>query len=347
MPAVEFDEFEADDIEDEPSDDDQVVDDDQVDLDDEIDQEDDDDDSIDGPIPHRPLDIFLQKPTSTAEDKQITQGSNDANTVAEASNKPKPTKKVIDNKSVKLLKKANDLTGVVYFSRIPPFMTPAKLKSLIIPHGALGRIFLVKESASIAAKRKKYRHNKRTNYVEGWVEFQSKKEAKRAVELLNGQRVDNRKRSRYHDDLWSCKYLKKFKWADLTEQMSYEKAVREQKIRVEMSHAKRENKHYMRNVATAKMVEAIQERKTKKRKMEEDADTTGATTVTNTADTNAPVSNDAAITSIRRRFKQRKIIDSEALDDGTKTTPGVKMTYTPEMEAKKKVVLSKLFAASS
>ncbi|TPX30816.1 hypothetical protein SeMB42_g07860 [Synchytrium endobioticum] len=261
--------------------------------------------------------------------------------------------KIIDTKSVKLLKKANDKTGVVYFSRIPPFMTPAKLKSLLAPHGPLARVFLSKEPSAVAARRRKYRHNRRVNYVEGWVEFQDRKLAKRAVDLLNGQRVDHRKRSRYHDDLWTCKYLSKFKWDDLAEQIAYERAVREQKIRVEMTQVKRENKAYIKNVATAKMVEAIQERKSKKRKSrpDEGAETvdgkTNAVVVPNsTKDSPTAATNEDSIATIRRRFKQRKIVDSEALNDGANSTAGVKHVYTAAMEAKKKAVLPRLFSRS-
>lgn len=45
------------------------------------------------------------------------------------------------------------------------------------------------------------------HFTEGWVEFERKKVAKQVAELLNGKRIDSRKRSKYFDSVWNLKYL--------------------------------------------------------------------------------------------------------------------------------------------
>ena len=40
-------------------------------------------------------------------------------------------------------------TGVIYLSRIPPFMKPQKLKSLLSEYGEIGRVYLVPEGKKI------------------------------------------------------------------------------------------------------------------------------------------------------------------------------------------------------
>ena len=61
--------------------------------------------------------------------------------------------------------------------------------------------------------------------------------------------------------LWNLKYLHKFKWSHLTEKVAYERRVREQKLRVEMMQARRENAAYVEMVETGKKLDKIEERK--------------------------------------------------------------------------------------
>ena len=69
----------------------------------------------------------------------------------------------------------------------------------------------------------------------------------------------------YVGELWNLKYLHKFKWSHLTEKVAYERRVREQKLRVEMMQARRENASYTQLVETGKKLDKIEER-AKKRK---------------------------------------------------------------------------------
>lgn len=154
-------------------------------------------------------------------------------------------------------------TGVCYLSRIPPFMKHTKLRSMLVKYGEIGRIYLNPEDSKISAKRKKYKKNRRVNYTEGWVEFIDKKIARQVASMLNNTNMGGKKRSYYYDDIWNIKYLPKFKWNNLTEQLAYELKVKEQRMKNEISLAKRENKIYLKNVERAKAIEAMEKRKNK------------------------------------------------------------------------------------
>lgn len=75
------------------------------------------------------------------------------------------------------------------------------------------------------------------------------------------QPIGGKKRSAYYFDLWCLKYLPKFKWDHLTEEINYQRAVREQKLAAEIEASKRERDFYLTKVDRAKAVEAIKERK--------------------------------------------------------------------------------------
>ncbi|KAH6895604.1 hypothetical protein B0T10DRAFT_478447 [Thelonectria olida] len=165
-------------------------------------------------------------------------------------------------------------SGVVYLSRIPPFMKPQKLRSLLEPYGAINRIFLAPEDPAAHSRRVRAGGNKKKTYTEGWVEFVKKKEAKAACELLNARTIGGKKGSYYRDDLWNLLYLKGFKWHNLTEQIATENAERTSRMRAEISKTTRENKDFVKNVERAKMLDGMQAKaKAKKRKADVDGET--------------------------------------------------------------------------
>ncbi|KAM0340484.1 hypothetical protein ACHAPU_010472 [Fusarium lateritium] len=160
-------------------------------------------------------------------------------------------------------------SGVVYLSRVPPFMKPTKLRSLLEPYGTINRIFLAPEDPASHARRVRSGGNKKRSYTEGWVEFTKKKEAKTVCELLNARTIGGKKGSYYHDDLWNLLYLKGFKWHNLTEQIAHEDAERASRMRAEISKSTKENKDFVRNVEKAKMLDGMAVKaKAKKRKAE-------------------------------------------------------------------------------
>eukprot|EP00842_Homolaphlyctis_polyrhiza_P005287 jgi/Hompol1/575/HPOL_002558-RA len=236
--------------------------------------------------------------------------------ISKASANPKPLTAL----ALKKFQDKMDKTGVVYMSRVPPFMKPAKVRSLLSQYGKIGRIFLNPEDAKVAARRRKYKHNKRINYIEGWIEFLDKKAARQVATTLNNTIIGGKKRSHYHDDIWNIKYLPRFKWSHLTEQLAYELKVKEQRLRTEMQQAKRENSIYLQNVGKAKKAEAIAERQKQKQKQTQTQ--TQIQTQNQKRDRqdddngiqSAPATSGAAsadTAAIRQRFKQRRVIQAE------------------------------------
>jgi hypothetical protein len=60
-------------------------------------------------------------------------------------------------------------------------------------------------------------------FKEAWVEFEKKKDAKQTAALLNGTQIGGSKKSAFYTYLWSMKYLKHFKWQNLTEEVKHKK----------------------------------------------------------------------------------------------------------------------------
>lgn len=67
--------------------------------------------------------------------------------------------------------------------------------------------------------RRKYTSTKKVHYTEGWVEFKDKRVARSVADMLNAQPIGGKKGTRWRDDVWTMKYLPKFKWNMLTEQI--------------------------------------------------------------------------------------------------------------------------------
>jgi ESF2/ABP1 family protein len=198
-----------------------------------------------------------------------------ANTKSDS--KPKSKSKELPGVSKPLTKKnlvataaAVKRSGVVYLSRIPPFMKPTKLRSLLEPYGAINRIFLSPEDPASHARRVRNGGNKKRLFLDGWVEFVNKVNAKHACELLNANTIGGKKSSYYHDDVWNLLYLKGFKWNNLTEQIAAENAERASRMRAEISKTTKENKEFVQNVERAKMLEGMEAKKAAKRRKDDE-----------------------------------------------------------------------------
>lgn len=148
-------------------------------------------------------------------------------------------------------------SGVLYVSRVPPFMKPHKLRTLLEPFGTINRTYLAPEDPTSHARRVRGGGNKKRLFTEGWVEFVNKKDAKKAFELLNARTIGGKKGSYYRDDVWSLVYLKGFKWRDLTAQIEKENAERDGRMRAEIRKATKENLEFVRNVERAKELDGM------------------------------------------------------------------------------------------
>eukprot|EP00123_Amoebidium_parasiticum_P000862 comp11771_c0_seq1/m.6371 comp11771_c0_seq1/g.6371 ORF comp11771_c0_seq1/g.6371 comp11771_c0_seq1/m.6371 type:complete len:373 (-) comp11771_c0_seq1:96-1214(-) len=221
------------------------------------------------------------------------ESGSESGTAEEGKSETKKKKKVkgLTKKQLVKFKQNVEKTGVIYLSRIPPFMKPVKVRHIFSQYGEVGRVFLQEEDAASKRKRIKFGGNKKTKYTEGWVEFADKKVAKRVAAWLNNTNVGGKKSSYYHDDLWNIKYLPKFKWHHLTERIAYENAVREKKLALALSQQKKEDEFYLKNVDRSKMITEIMERK-RQRRQENGED----------GEVSVPV---------QRVFKQRRVIGQE------------------------------------
>jgi ESF2/ABP1 family protein len=169
-------------------------------------------------------------------------------------------------KSVLRAEKAARKSGVVYISRVPPFMKPHTLKHFLEEHApkGLGRIFLTPEDHTRYLQRKKSGGNKKKSFTDGWVEFVSKNDAKAAASILNGNIMGGKKGNYYHDDLWNMKYLKGFKWSHLTEQIAAENAEREARLREEIRRTRKENKAFVEDIERGKALAGMDNKRKSK-----------------------------------------------------------------------------------
>ncbi|GAV05321.1 hypothetical protein RvY_15473 [Ramazzottius varieornatus] len=154
-------------------------------------------------------------------------------------------------------------SGVVYLSTIPPGMNVAKLREIMSEYGKIGRLYLEPDLKGAVQSRRKnndsIKHNRK--YLEGWVEFVSKRTAKQVAESLNNKEVGGKRRTPYHGSLWNIKYLHRFKWNHLTERLAHEKMTRQHRIRQEIAQAKRQSNFFNKNVEKSKILDKMQARK--------------------------------------------------------------------------------------
>ncbi|KIO19873.1 hypothetical protein M407DRAFT_82205 [Tulasnella calospora MUT 4182] len=147
---------------------------------------------------------------------------------------------------------AQKRAGIIYISRIPPGMRPQKLRHIMSGYGEVGRIYMAFEDPKFAQARRKHTNSKVTRANEGWIEFTDKKVARSVADMLNGQPVGGKRGDRHKDDVWTMKYLPKFKWNMLTDQLRHDKAVRTARLRIELSRSTREQEEYLKQVSLAK-----------------------------------------------------------------------------------------------
>jgi ESF2/ABP1 family protein len=197
--------------------------------------------------------------------------------------------------------------GVIYLSTLPPFMRHEKVRHLLGQFGTITKMYLVPEDKFAHGKRTKAGGNRKTKYVEGWVEFDSKRVAENVATSLNQARVGSKKRDHFYDDVWNIKFLKHFKWQHLTEKLAYEKRIRGKKLQAEIAQSKRENDVYLEKVVQAKKIDAIHSRK--KQRRETDAAGSAPGTASQQGKSAAPSASGGGDGHVVvRRFRQRQPI---------------------------------------
>jgi ESF2/ABP1 family protein len=142
--------------------------------------------------------------------------------------------------------------GVVFLSRLPTGMKPSQLKQYMMEYGKVQRMWCVPIDKT--GKKATVRMP-----MEAWIEFKSRKRARRVAEALNVSPIG---RGRFRDELWNIKYLKGFTWQDLMNQQLHHKKLRDQRLRQRVEHAKRAVNFYL----DQKEKQESEEKKSKKRK---------------------------------------------------------------------------------
>lgn len=97
-------------------------------------------------------------------------------------------------------------------------------------------------------------------FSEGWVEFRDKKVAKRVAFSLNNCQISNKRSSRWFDEIWNIKYLPKFQWGHLNERLAYERAVRKQRLRIEIAQVKKETGFFVQNLEKNKVLKRLEKK---------------------------------------------------------------------------------------
>lgn len=194
-----------------------------------------------------------QASAASTQDARFDVSSWDAEDVIEHHTDERPIP-VLSTEELETYKKKQQKRGIIYLSRIPPGMTPAKVRHIFSQFGEVGRIYL--QPQNVEAKKSTSR------YSEGWIEFLSKRVAKTTADMLNAQPIgalggaahSSRRSSsasvinRWKDDIWTMKYLKGFRWPMLMEQMSHERASHAARLRMELSQSALEQRDYLRKV---------------------------------------------------------------------------------------------------
>lgn len=220
---------------------------------------------------------------SDAGDDDDAPGDADEDTPAAKDGGAKPKKKLpavktsdplrsLVKKNLVVSEPAIKKSGVLYISRVPPFMKPHKLRTLLEPFGTINKTYLAPEDPTSHARRVRSGGNKKRLFTEGWAEFVDKRDAKKAYELLNARTIGGKKGSYYRDDVWSLVYLKGFKWRDLTAQIEKENAEREGRMRAEIRKATRENLEFTRNVERAKELDGMKAKRERQGREEKPAE---------------------------------------------------------------------------
>jgi ESF2/ABP1 family protein len=211
---------------------------------------------------------LVQSPLTTTDHSFQPTNSPDPITKKASSSSSSPTPKTkplqpITSKSVASTNARLSRTGILYISRIPPYLTPHALRSFLEPHApkGLSRIFLTPEPASNRRLRISNNGNRKPSFTDGWVEFVSKKDAKIAAELLNTRTFGGR--GWWKDDVWNLRYLRGYKWSDLMEQIRAEEREREARLTVGIAKGRREERAFVKQVEQAKVEKTREGKKVK------------------------------------------------------------------------------------
>ncbi|VDL75269.1 unnamed protein product [Nippostrongylus brasiliensis] len=144
-------------------------------------------------------------------------------------------------------------SGVLYFSRIPPKFTPARLQEYFEKHapGMIGRVYCTRNKNSKTIENR---------YSEGWLEVKRKKVAKALAARFDNSPVGGKKRDYTASVLWNIKYLSSFKWVHLVEQLQYERTISMHRMSAEIAQARRVAAHFEEQIDKGRHLKRLEEK---------------------------------------------------------------------------------------
>ncbi|WWD15703.1 hypothetical protein CI109_100125 [Kwoniella shandongensis] len=231
-----------------------------------------------------------ESPSPSHEDEDQLAGSS-------TSRKPKHVKKKA---------KKTKSPGIVYISRLPPGMTPQKVRHLMGRWGDVGKVYAQRPDAPSGhnpnvSQPKKQKHAS-ANFTEAWVEFLDKSIAKTVASMLNAQVIGGKKGDRWRDDIWTMKYLSGFKWEMLGEQVAYERQAHNARLRTEIARSKTEQSEYLKNVELARVL-----KKREAKKVETSA--SGGAGAGQSAPAAAGIDSEGRAKGESKGYRQRQVVD--------------------------------------
>jgi ESF2/ABP1 family protein len=186
-------------------------------------------------------------------------------------------------------------SGLIYISNIPLGMTVNSFRKLLGDYG-IERIYLVPLPEKISDENGK----KIQGYKEGWIEFEDKIFAKLCEYQLNGKPIGGNKKCPYKDDLWTIKYLHKFKWHNLMEKINFDKNVRKNLLKTEIKQGIRENNFIIKNYEKSKAINKKRKREEEDNNQEKNSDEKN--------EFNKEESKEDEKIKLKKKFKQKKPI---------------------------------------
>uniref|UniRef100_A0A6B2LCT1 RRM domain-containing protein n=1 Tax=Arcella intermedia TaxID=1963864 RepID=A0A6B2LCT1_9EUKA len=218
-------------------------------------------------------------------------------------------------KGFKKFKEVADRRGIIYISRLPPNMEPHHIRTYMSQYGELNRVYCSPEDETVWKNRKKRGGNRKRQFTEAWVEFVNKKKARKVAELLNGAPIGGGKRNTWYYDLWNIKYLRKFKWHHINDEIRQKERESQKRLQVQINQAKKQATEYLERKEKDEVAAKVQQRKTKRSKTDPPTDTPAPPTATPALPTDTSAQNPEAKLWT---FKQRRVITPKSvkrLDD--------------------------------
>jgi ESF2/ABP1 family protein len=108
------------------------------------------------------------EPDDNVDDEQDDENDNEHDADTKSNSKSKSIVKPMSASKLAAFNEKQSRTGVIYLSRIPPFMKVNKIRHIFEQFGEIGRIFLTPEDSSAARRRAKSGGNRGKKFVDGW-----------------------------------------------------------------------------------------------------------------------------------------------------------------------------------